>query len=158
MPQPPGGRRDALHGTPRLHPPRVLHLASRGFTKSRLTSALGARMAALLPRLPGGGLPQLSSAGELTLTRTRTRTLTVACRSSRGQASSLNGEWPLMTFLIASDELRLLPSLGELAEWGTGDAQPAADEGRGAMVHALEGGVGGGAWWAWEATPPWEMR
>jgi hypothetical protein len=25
-------------------------------------------------------------------------------------------------------------------------------------VHALEGGVGGGAWWAWEATPPWEMR
>jgi hypothetical protein len=38
LPQPPGGRRDALHGTPRLHPPRVLHLASRGFTKSRLTS------------------------------------------------------------------------------------------------------------------------
>ena len=28
----------------------------------------------------------------------------------------------------------------------------------GATVHALEGGVGGGAWWAWEATPPWEMR
>ena len=27
--------------------------------------ALGARVAALLPRLPGGGLPQLSSAGEL---------------------------------------------------------------------------------------------
>ena len=28
----------------------------------------------------------------------------------------------------------------------------------GATVHAIEGGVGGGAWWAWEATPPWEMR
>jgi alpha-L-fucosidase 2 len=38
--------------------------------------ALGARMAALLPRLPGGGLPQLSSAGELTRTRTRARPLT----------------------------------------------------------------------------------
>ena len=37
--------------------------------------------------------------------------------------------------MIASDDLRLLPSSGELAEWGTGDAQPAADEGHRHFSH-----------------------
>ena len=40
-----------------------------------------------------------------------------------------------MTCMIASDDLRLLPSSGELAEWGTGDAQPAADEGHRHFSH-----------------------